>query len=96
MNKLKLKLSEILLSIAVLIGIFIIFKGHQFYLKGILLSVALALETFSLGLAVVLACKSYQFTKQKNIEDANEKFCINITKKLNRLNGKKSVKNTEE
>ncbi|WP_395048062.1 ZIP family metal transporter [Flavobacterium sp.] len=35
--------------------------------EGILLSVALALETFSLGLAVVLACKNYQFTKQKNI-----------------------------
>ncbi|MFV8326940.1 ZIP family metal transporter [Flavobacterium sp. ZS1P14] len=35
--------------------------------EGILLSVALALETFSLGLAVVLACKDYHFTKQKNI-----------------------------
>ncbi|MEC4048565.1 ZIP family metal transporter [Flavobacterium sp. SUN046] len=35
--------------------------------EGILLSVALALETFSLGLAVVLACINYNFTKQKNL-----------------------------
>ena len=35
--------------------------------EGILLSVALALETFSLGLAVVLACIDCNFTKQKNL-----------------------------
>lgn len=35
--------------------------------EGILLSVALALETFSLGLAVVLACMNCNFTKQKNL-----------------------------
>lgn len=35
--------------------------------EGILLSVALALETFSLGLAVVLACINHNFTKQKNL-----------------------------
>lgn len=35
--------------------------------EGVLLSVALALETFSLGLAVVLACADAQLTKQKNI-----------------------------
>ena len=35
--------------------------------EGILLSVALALETFSLGLAVVLACIDCHFTKQKNL-----------------------------
>jgi ZIP family zinc transporter len=35
--------------------------------EGILLSVALALETFSLGLAVVLACVDANLTKQKNI-----------------------------
>lgn len=35
--------------------------------EGILLSVALALETFSLGLAVVLACIDAKLSKQKNI-----------------------------
>jgi ZIP family zinc transporter len=35
--------------------------------EGILLSVALALETFSLGLAVVLACADANLTKQKNM-----------------------------
>ena len=35
--------------------------------EGILLSVALALETFSLGLAVVLACADANLSKQKNI-----------------------------
>ena len=35
--------------------------------EGVLLSVALALETFSLGLAVVLACIDVKLTKQKNI-----------------------------
>ncbi len=35
--------------------------------EGILLSVALALETFSLGLAVVLACADARLTKQKNL-----------------------------
>lgn len=35
--------------------------------EGILLSVALALETFSLGLAVVLACADANLTKQKNL-----------------------------
>lgn len=34
--------------------------------EGILLSVALALETFSLGLAVVLACMDAKLSKQKN------------------------------
>jgi ZIP family zinc transporter len=36
-------------------------------LEGILLSVALALETFSLGLAVVMACVNSNITKQKNL-----------------------------
>ena len=35
--------------------------------EGILLSVALALETFSLGLAVVLACADSNLSKQKNL-----------------------------
>lgn len=35
--------------------------------EGILLSVALALETFSLGLAVVIACVDLNLSKQKNI-----------------------------
>jgi ZIP family zinc transporter len=35
--------------------------------EGILLSVALALETFSLGLAVVLACADANLSKQKNL-----------------------------
>ncbi|RTZ02761.1 transporter [Flavobacterium bomense] len=35
--------------------------------EGILLSVALALETFSLGLAVVLACVGLNLSKQKNM-----------------------------
>lgn len=35
--------------------------------EGILLSVALALETFSLGLAVVLACVDANLSKQKNL-----------------------------
>ena len=35
--------------------------------EGILLSVALALETFSLGLAVVLACADANLNKQKNL-----------------------------
>lgn len=35
--------------------------------EGILLSVALALETFSLGLAVVLACAGANLSRQKNL-----------------------------
>lgn len=35
--------------------------------EGILLSIALALETFSLGLAVVLACADAQLSKSKNL-----------------------------
>lgn len=35
--------------------------------EGILLSVALALETFSLGLAVALTCKESEISKQKNL-----------------------------
>lgn len=35
--------------------------------EGILLSVALAIEVFSLGLAVVLACSDSKISKQKNI-----------------------------